>query len=127
VNISSHRSLNWAFHVHDCYSTSSVQTRLLETNHELVCSQMASYMTLTSSFHVNERFSIDLCRFGEAWAALRAENLLTYDRVGSRIRTPTTGPIVTSTNQLTVSQERGFESNHLVFLKARPQHTMERW
>jgi hypothetical protein len=31
------------------------------------------------------------------------------------------------TNQLTVSQERGFESNHLVFLKARPQHTMERW
>ena len=30
------------------------------------------------------------------------------------------GPSVTSTNQLTVSQERGFESNHLVFLKARP-------
>ena len=27
----------------------------------------------------------------------------------------------------TVSQERGFESHHLVFLKARPQHTMERW
>ena len=29
--------------------------------------------------------------------------------------------------ELTVSQERGFESHHLVFLKARPQHTMERW
>ena len=29
--------------------------------------------------------------------------------------------------ELTVSQERGFGSNHLVFLKARPQHAMERW
>ena len=28
---------------------------------------------------------------------------------------------------LTVSQERGFGSNHLVFLKARPQHAMGRW
>ena len=25
------------------------------------------------------------------------------------------------------SQERGFGSNHLVFLKARPQHAMGRW
>ena len=29
--------------------------------------------------------------------------------------------------ELTVSQERGFGSNHLVFLKARPQHAMGRW
>ena len=31
-----------------------------------------------------------------------------------------------SANGLTVSQERGFGSNHLVFLKARPQHAMGR-
>ena len=28
--------------------------------------------------------------------------------------------------EVTVSQERGFGSNHLVFLKARPQHAMGR-
>ena len=29
--------------------------------------------------------------------------------------------------ELTVCQERRFGSNHLVFLKARPQHAMGRW
>ena len=29
--------------------------------------------------------------------------------------------------ELTVSQERGFGSNHLVFLKARPQHATAVW
>ena len=65
----------------------------------LSAAKWQAYMTLSSSFHVNKGFSID----------------------------QVSGPIVTSTNQLTDSQERGFESNHLVFLKARPQHTMERW
>ena len=35
-------------------------------------------------------------------------------------------PIAIGANGLTVSQERGFGSNHLVFLKARPQHAMGR-
>jgi hypothetical protein len=40
VNISSHRSFNWAFYVQDCYS--SVQTAAINQPLELVCSQMAS-------------------------------------------------------------------------------------
>ena len=52
-------------------------------------------------------------------------SFLTSIRDSQLIRAPR--PIAMSANGLTVSQERGFGSNHLVFLKARPQHAMGRW
>ena len=60
------------------------------------------------------------------YAAILSVSHVNY-RDSQLIGLPVPGiPIAISANGLTVSQERGFGSNHLVFLKARPQHAMGR-
>ena len=96
VNNSSHRS---KARLDSCNKATSVSNQMSITNHELGYRQTESICSYIVSF-------------------------LTSIRDSQLIRAPC--PIAISANGLTVSQERGFGSNHLVFLKARPQHAMGR-
>ena len=96
MNNSSHRS---KARLDSCNKATSVSNQMSITNHELGYRQTESICSYIVSF-------------------------LTSIRDSQLIRAPC--PIAISANGLTVSQERGFGSNHLVFLKARPQHAMGR-
>ena len=96
VNNSSHRS---KARLDSCNKATSVSNQMSITNHELGYRQTESICSYIVSF-------------------------LTSIRDSQLIRAPC--PIAISANGLTVSQERGFGSSHLVFLKARPQHAMGR-
>jgi len=100
VNNSSHRSKT---RLDSCIIATSVSNQMPTTNHELGYSQTKP----------NREYLQLYCQF------------LTSIRDSQLIRAPR--PIAMSANGLSVSQERRFGSNHLVFLKARPRHAMGRW